>query len=71
MNKSWQIFMGIVITALVITTFVLYIKLNTATKENQIKDVQLMMANDTVKQYKTKSGENYGKFNAVSIEADA
>jgi hypothetical protein len=43
-------------------------KISNLREENEIQKVQLMIGNDSIKQYKTKSGEWYGKFNSVDVE---
>lgn len=58
----------IVILAIVIGYLIMSKKIDNLRQENQTQAVQLMVGNDSIKQYKTKSGEWYEKFNAIVVE---
>lgn len=63
------ILLGFLICMIIIV--ILWMQNKSLNKSNDIKDVQLMMANDSAKEYKTKTGQAYFKFNAKEIEANA
>ena len=69
MSKAWKIVIGITLFILVAALMGQCWQINNLVKENQIKDVQIMMANDTATVYKTKSGQIYSKLKSVTIEA--
>jgi hypothetical protein len=71
MNKKTKTWFGIFIsvTLIVIVAFlVMSVKIRNLRNENQLKAVELASKNDSIKIYRTKAGEIYGKFTAIEIE---
>lgn len=70
MNRTWKIILGITLFIGAASLLGQHWQIVKLTKENQIKDVQIMMTNDTATVYKTRSGQIYSKLKAVTIEAE-
>lgn len=60
-----------IFAVLLIAITVLYFQNRAIQKKYDIQSVELMVSNDSVKQYKTKAGDAYFKFNSVTIEKNA
>lgn len=60
-----------IIAVLLIVIAVLYFQNRSIQKKYDIQSVELMVSNDTVKEYRTKAGDAYFKFNSVTIEKNA
>lgn len=71
MNKNQKIVIASVIGLLLLVIVVMFFKNKSLTKSNQIQSVELLMANDSAKMYKTKAGEAYFTLNSVVIEKNA
>lgn len=71
MTKPVRIFVWIIIGIVLIILIVQYFKIKHLTKQNQIQAVELLVANDSVKEYKTKAGDAYFKIKVVAIENNA
>jgi hypothetical protein len=63
------VLVGFILCLLVIT--ILWYQNKHLKKESQIKDVLMASQNDTVKAYKTKSGDAYFKWQSVEVERNA
>lgn len=69
-NIAGYIISGIIIVLLIVIT-VQYFQKRSLQKKYDIASVELMASNDSVTAYKTKAGDDYFKFNSVTIERNA
>ena len=71
MTKIQKIIIGVVIGLLLLLNMIQCMQKDSLKKKNQIQSVELLVANDSAKIYKDKSGATYSTLNSVIIDRDA
>src|SRR5665647_3473243 len=70
MNKYLKYFIYALFAGMLIIIIVQYFKINSKDKTIDLQSVELLIANDSAKVYKTKNGQVYSQLNSVVIESN-
>jgi hypothetical protein len=71
MSKTLKIIIGVVIGLLLTVIIVQHFQKKSLRKQNQIQSVELLVANDSARIYRTKDSISYSKLSTATIESNA
>ena len=71
MNNFWKWILAIVVIFVIASEWYQYFDRINLRRDKEISDVKIMLSTDSVKTFKTKTGEAYAKLNSILIEKSA